>query len=99
METNPDFLEDMNNRKAKVVSLMEWVKGNPLVDTTKSFEFFVHVSPVTDLYKYTWDLTILESHLNDEMSTDAHWFKSFLEWYVNEEQDKTVAQVILSALS
>ena len=99
MKINPDLLEDMANRKAKVLDLMDRVKSNPLVDTTKSFEFFVHVSPVTDLYKYTWDLIILESHINDEISTDAHWFKSFLEWYVNEEQDKTVAQVILSALS
>ena len=99
MEVNPDLLEDMVNRKIKVLDLMDRVKSNSFVDTIKSFEFFVHVSPITDLYKYTWDLTILESHINDEMSTDTHWFKSFLEWYTNEDNTVRVYEVILSSLS
>jgi len=89
---------DMNNRKSKVLKLMQWVKTNPLVDTTKAFDFFVHISSKTDLYKYTWDLDQIENWIANEMSTDEHWFKAFLEWYVDEEQTKQVHQVILSTL-
>jgi len=99
MEINPDLLEDMNKRKAKVLDLMDRTKSNELVDDTKAFEFFIHISQVTDLYKYTGDLSFLTSHLDEEIATDLHWFKEFLEWYADPDNTITVYQVILSSLS